>query len=74
MQSTEKSLIYIETETAYILVNILAGTEGNVWFTSAPLFNGSDLEAFADLIDFGQLRSEVPLSIVAEIEARHSGE
>jgi len=70
MQSSERSFIYFETETAYIFVGISAGTESNNWFKSAPPFTDSDLEAFADLIDFDQLRSEVPLSIVAKIEAR----
>ena len=46
MQSDHKSLILLETEMTFIIVNIMTGT--------------IELEQFADLIDFGQLRNEVP--------------
>jgi len=60
VQGTHSSLIMLETEAASIRVNILAGTAGNRWNPDAPPFGPSDLEHFANLIDFGQLRSEVP--------------
>ena len=48
LQSREKSLILLETDAAFIVVNVLAGTDG--------LFARGELEHLADLIDFGQLK------------------
>jgi hypothetical protein len=50
-QSGYKSLILLETDIFFIAVNIMAGTDS---------FSQADLENFADMIDFSQLRSEVP--------------
>jgi len=60
VQSADHSLIIVETEAASIRVSIGAGAEENRWNPDAPPFGPSDLEHFANLIDFGQLRSEVP--------------
>ena len=48
MQSSQKSLIFSETDTAFIVVNVLAGTKDS--------FARGELEHLADLIAFGQLR------------------
>ncbi|MCL2828841.1 MAG: hypothetical protein FWD99_08930 [Oscillospiraceae bacterium] len=75
LQSTHASLIILETEAASIRVNILAGTAGDRWNPDAPPFGPSDLEHFANLIDFGQLRSEVPdLSAVFAAERAEMNE
>jgi len=59
-QSVSGSTILLETETAFIVVNINAGTEGNPHdtYTNVTPFSRSDFENFADLIDFGQIRAE----------------
>ena len=59
-QSEYQSLILLETEAFFISVNILAGTDGNSWLPSTPSFGRSNLEYFADLIDFGQIRNDLP--------------
>ena len=48
LQSRDKSLILLETGTAFLAVNVLAGTDS--------LFARGELEHLADLIDFGQLK------------------
>ena len=58
-QSAHQSLIFFESETTFVTVNILIGAEGNEWGLSAP-FTPGNLEQFADLIDFGQLREGPP--------------
>ena len=61
-QSISKSSIIMETETAFIMMNIGAGTEGNPYdtYTNTTPFSRSDFEHFADLIDFGKLRTGTP--------------
>jgi len=59
-QSNYKSLIVVETDVFFISVNILAGTDGDEWMPSVPPFTRTDLESFADLINFEQLRTDVP--------------
>ena len=48
MQSGEKSLILLETDTAFIVVNVMAGTD--------DIFARAELEHLADLIHFEHLR------------------
>ena len=59
-QSNYKSLIIVETDVFFIAVNVLAGTDGDEWIPSVSPFTRTDLEGFADLINFGQLRTDVP--------------
>ena len=56
MQSEYKSLIILETDIFFIVVNVLVGTDGDFWQESTPPFERSDLEHFADLIDFSQIK------------------
>ena len=60
MQRDYQSLIFLETETAFITVNILAGTEGNRLYTGAAPFTRDEMEQFADLIHFEHLREGPP--------------
>jgi len=69
-QNTFKSLILLETEVSFIAINILSGTDGDIWSLASP-FTRSDLEEFADTIDFSQLRTE-PVGMSAEFEARRN--
>ncbi|MDR2589526.1 MAG: hypothetical protein LBC71_00820 [Oscillospiraceae bacterium] len=59
-QSGYKSLIVVETDVFFIAVNVLAGTDGDEWMPNISPFTRTDLEGFADLINFGQLRTDVP--------------
>lgn len=56
-QRADQSLILADTETAFILISIGAGTGTRTdWEGATLLLTPSDLEHFADLIDFSQLR------------------
>jgi len=57
MQSAYKSLILSDTDDFFIAVNIMAGAETGQW---SPAFSSNDLEKFADLIDLGQIRTDLP--------------
>ena len=59
-QSPDISLIIAETETTFFFVHIGAGSSANAWLPDQPHFTAEDLEAFANLIDFRQIRSEIP--------------
>ncbi|MCL2427125.1 MAG: hypothetical protein FWD05_12415 [Oscillospiraceae bacterium] len=57
-QSANMSFIIADTETAFIVVTIHAGTQSSVdyWRGTTQHATRSDLEDFADLIDFRQLK------------------
>jgi hypothetical protein len=56
-QGANQSFIIADTETAFIVVSVHAGTESRVDWEGATLhITRSDLESFADLIDFRRLR------------------
>jgi len=74
-QSISSSTIITETETAFIMMKIGAGTEGNPHdtYTKTTPFNRSDFENLADMIDFRQLRIGTPdPARLAEIQSRRS--
>jgi len=56
MQSGHKSLILLETDAAFIVVNVLAGNDGLGWGGTAFPFDSGKLERLADLIEFAQLK------------------
>jgi len=59
-QSDYLSLMLLDTDVFFISVILHIGTKGSSWDDSIPPFNRSDLEHFADLIDFGQIRTDLP--------------
>jgi len=59
-QDFQRSLIIYESETAFNVVSILLGSEGQTWVDGRTAdFDRTELERFSDMIDFSQLRSEV---------------
>ena len=67
-QSRYESFILFETDVFFFTVNLLAGPGGDAW-QSQPPFIRSDLEQFADLIDFGQIKSDLPALVRHELPA-----
>ena len=55
MQSANQSFIIAETETAFVVVNLSVGPEGAM-NDARYLLDRNELEHFADLINFRQLR------------------
>jgi hypothetical protein len=55
VQSAGYSLLITETEEAFVVVTISGGTKTSGLHLDLPPFSSSDLEHFADLIDFRQL-------------------
>ena len=54
-QSPEHAFVIADTETALIIASLHTG-----WLEEPNAFTAEDLEAFANLIDFRQIRSEIP--------------
>jgi len=57
-QSGYKSLVLLDIDDFFIVVNVLEGTSGSTWNSTPKALSRSDFEAFADLIDFGQIRTD----------------
>ncbi|MDR2570481.1 MAG: hypothetical protein LBD23_09315 [Oscillospiraceae bacterium] len=68
VQGDYGSIIILDTETAFNVIIVYAGTQGcDMWTTDVPPFTRSDLEHFANLIDFEQLRTEPPDTMLISI-------
>ena len=75
IQGAGSSLIILDTETAFNVLVVYAGTQGSdlSWLPGVQPFTRNDLEYFADLIDFGQIRTETPdAEMIAVFEAQRN--
>jgi len=59
-QSDYQSFIFLDTDVFFITVILHTGAKGSSWDDFTPPFSPSDLEHFADSIDFGQIRTDLP--------------
>jgi len=69
VQNDYHSLMFLDTEEFFITVGLSAGAKGSSWQESVPPFGRSDLESYADIIDFGQIRTDLPDLIRHEFPA-----
>jgi hypothetical protein len=68
VQGAYRSLILQDSETAFITVDIEAGSQGVSWNPELPLFDRSELERFADSINFRQLQPDGAAMSASPIE------